>query len=119
MASAVDIKIVADTRQAQRGIKQLGGDFKKLDQQTRGLGTSLSSPLTMLAAGATAAAAAVAALAAAVVKNAVEVAAMGDEIAKTARATGLSAEQFQKYAFPSSVNIFSQPVLPSSSSESL
>ena len=99
MASAVDIKIVANTRQAQRGIKQLGGSFKKLDQQTRGLGTSLSSPLTMLAAGATAAAAAVAALAAAVVKNAVEVAAMGDEIAKTARATGLSAEQFQKYAF--------------------
>lgn len=99
MASAVDIKIVANTRQAQRGIKQLGGSFKKLDQQTRGLGTSLSSPLTMLAAGATAAAAAVAALSAAVIKNAIEVAAMGDEIAKTARATGLSAEQFQKYAF--------------------
>jgi hypothetical protein len=99
MASAVDIKIVANTRQAQRGIKQLGGSFKKLDQQTRGLGTSLSSPLTMLAAGATAAAAAVAALSAAVIKNAIEVAALGDEIAKTARTTGVSAEQFQKYAF--------------------
>ena len=54
MASAVDIKIGADTSKARREIKQLGGVFAKLDRQSKRLEAAVSSPFMAVAAGAAA-----------------------------------------------------------------
>ena len=99
MASAVDIKIGADTSKARREIKQLGGVFAKLDRQSKRAGAAMSSPFMAVAAGAAAAGTAVAALSAALVKNAMAVAAMGDEFAKTSRVLGVTNEETQQLSF--------------------
>jgi hypothetical protein len=99
VASAVDIKIGADTSKAQREIKQLGGVFGRLDRQSKRLGAAMSSPFMLAAAGAAAAGTAVIGLSAALVKNATAVAAMGDEFAKTARVLGVTNAETQQLSF--------------------
>ena len=99
MASAVDIKIVANTKQASRELRKLGGGFAKLDRQSKRLGAALSSPFTMAAAGAAAAGTAVVALSAALIKNAMATAALGDEFARTARVLGVTNEETQQLSF--------------------
>lgn len=95
MADAVNIKINADTRQAQKGLRGLGQEFGTLDKGMSGL----ASRASLVAGGVAAVGAAAAAATAALVANANQVSALGDEIAKTARVTGVSAKQFQAYAF--------------------
>lgn len=99
MASAVDIKIGADTSKARREIKQLGGVFAKLNRQSKRLEAAVSSPFMAVAAGAAAAGTAIAALSAALVRNAMEVAAMGDNFARTARVLGVTNEETQQLSF--------------------
>ncbi len=99
MASAVEIKVGANTKKAQRELKQLGGVFGKLDRQAKRMRAGMSSPFMAAAAGAAAAGAAVVGLTAALVKNATAVAAMGDEFARTARVLGVTNEETQQLSF--------------------
>jgi hypothetical protein len=99
LASAVEIKVGANTKKAQRELKHLGGVFGKLDRQAKRMKAGMSSPFMAAAAGAAAAGAAVAGLTAALVKNATAVAAMGDEFARTARVLGVTNEETQQLSF--------------------
>ncbi len=99
MASAVEIKVGANTKKAQRELKHLGGVFGKLDRQAKRMKAGMSSPFMAAAAGAAVAGAAVAGLTAALVKNATAVAAMGDEFARTARVLGVTNEETQQLSF--------------------
>lgn len=99
MASAVEIKVGANTKKAQRELKQLGGVFGKLDRQAKRMKAGMSSPFMAAAAGAAAAGVAVAGLTAALVKNATAVAAMGDEFARTARVLGVTNKESQQLSF--------------------
>ena len=92
MADAVAIRFSADTRAASKGIKDLGKDLQGLEQETDGVSSNMTAALALITGS-------VVALGAALVANARDVAALGDQIAKTARTAGLGAKQFQIYAF--------------------
>lgn len=95
MADAVAIRINADTRGAQSDIKALGGTFGKLGNSA---GVA-SAGVAAIAAGIAAMGAAAVAATSALIANAREVSRMGDQIAKSARVVGVSAEQYQVLAF--------------------
>jgi len=95
VADVVAIRIRADAKQARGELKDLGGVFGKLDK-------AMKNPVTQfaaVAAGIAAIGVAAAATGIAVLKSAASVASLGDEIAKTARIVGVSAEQFQVLRF--------------------
>ena len=92
MADAVAIRFSADTRAASKGIKDLGKDLQGLEQETDGVSSNMTGAIALITGS-------VVALGVALVANARDVAALGDEIAKTARTAGLGAKQFQIYAF--------------------
>lgn len=95
MADVVAIKVRADAKQATKALKDLGGVFGNLDR-------AMKSPVAMFAAAAAGLAAvgvAAAAAGLALVKSAADTAKTGDQIAKSARIVGTSAEQFQVLAF--------------------
>jgi hypothetical protein len=95
MADAVTIKIRADAKQAKREMKGLGRGFTDLGSSAK----KASADLFLVTAAVAAVVAAAVAAAAAFVNNARDVALLGDEIAKTARIVGVSAEQFQVLRF--------------------
>jgi len=95
VADVVAIKVRADAKQAKGELKDLGGVFAKLDR-------AMKNPVTQfaaVAAGIAAVGAAAVAAGVVVVKTAADVAVLGDEIAKTARIVGVSAEEFQVLRF--------------------
>jgi hypothetical protein len=95
VADVVAIRVKADAKQAKGELKDLGGVFGKLDR-------AMKNPVTQfaaVAAGIAAIGVAAAATGIAVLKSAASVASLGDEIAKTARIVGVSAEQFQVLRF--------------------
>ena len=95
MADVVAIRIKADAKQAKKELKGLGRGFTGLQSNV----AKVTPGLLAVAAGIAAIGAAAVAAGAALVKNANDVSLLGDEIAKTARIVGVSAEQFQVLRF--------------------
>jgi len=95
VADVVAIRIKADAKQAKKELKGLGRGFTGLQSNV----AKVTPGLLAVAAGIAAIGAAAVAAGAALVKNANDVSLLGDEIAKTARIVGVSAEQFQVLRF--------------------
>ncbi len=95
MADVVAIRIKADAKQAKKELKGLGRGFTGLQSNV----AKVTPGLLAVAAGIAAIGAAAVAAGAALVKNANDESLLGDEIAKTARIVGVSAEQFQVLRF--------------------
>ena len=95
MADVVAIRFKADAGQAQKEIKGLGRGFTDM----AGKAKKANADALLLAGAVTAVAVAAAAAGVAVLKSAAGVGLLGDEIAKTSRIVGVSAEQFQVLSF--------------------
>ena len=95
MADVVAIRIKANAKQAKQELKGLGRGFTDLGAKAK----KANADLFLVTAAVAALGAAVVATGFAIVKNAADVAILGDEIAKTARIVGVSADQFQVLRF--------------------